>query len=285
MTREEFRSLARGHVVLLDGATGSNLRAAGMPPGACPEQWILEHPESLLVLQKGYTAAGSQILYAPTFTANRRYLDMYGCAGYLAGWNRQLVALSRRAAGASALVAGDMTTLGRRDIPDKELFDVYAEQAGALIAAGVDLFVVETMLGGAESVIALEAIRSLCALPVMCTLSVEADGRTYFGDDGAEVCRMLAELGADAVGVNCSSGPQSVLRLVERVARAVDVPVVAKPNAGLPDIDAAGNARYAMTPAEFARGMQKLIAAGATIVGGCCGTTPEHLAALRKAAG
>lgn len=280
MTREEFQSFARRRRVLLDGATGSNLMAAGMPRGVCTERWILAHPEPLLALQRAYVDAGCQILYAPTFTANAHYLAMHGEDVHMAQLNSQLVALSRQAAGGQAKIAGDMTTLGRRDISDGRLFAVYTGQAAALLDAGVDLFVVETMLGSAETVIALEAIRSLCQLPVICTLTVEADGRTWFGDDGVETCAMLAELGADAVGVNCSCGPAAVVNLVSNLAKAVQVPVVAKPNAGMPEILPDGAAHYPMAPEIFAGEMQAVLSAGATVVGGCCGTTPAHLRAL-----
>lgn len=280
MTREEFQMFTNGHRILLDGATGSNMMAAGMPRGSCTERWILAHPEPLLSLQRAYVDAGCQILYAPTFTANAHYLAMHGEDARMAQLNCQLVALSRQAAGGQAKIAGDMTTLGQRDISDDRLFAVYTGQAAALLDAGVDLFVVETMLGSAETVIALEAIRSLCQLPVICTLTVEADGRTWFGDDGVGTCAMLAELGADAVGVNCSCGPAAMANLVANLAKTVCVPVVAKPNAGMPEILPDGTADYPMTPAAFAAEMQAVLSAGATLVGGCCGTTPAHLRAL-----
>lgn len=285
MTTEEFQAMQRDGCVLLDGATGSNLMAAGMPRGVCAERWILEHPDAILSLQRAYVQAGCQILYAPTFTANAHYLAMHGEAEQIRAINRQLVALSRQAANGRAKVAGDMTTLGRRDLPDTRIFSVYVEQAQALLDAGVDLFVVETMLGSTETVLALEAIHSICRLPVICTLTVEADGRTYYGDDGVETCAMLAQMGAAAVGVNCSCGPAGVVSIVQNLANAVNVPVVAKPNAGMPEILADGVAHYAMTPTEFAAQMQDVLQAGATIVGGCCGTTPAHLQALSERLG
>lgn len=282
MTREEFQTWASGQRILLDGATGSNLMAAGMPRGACPERWTLAHPDVLLSLQRGYVQAGCQILYAPTFTANAHYLAMHGEDGQLWDINRQLVSLSWQAAGNHAKVAGDMTTLGQRELADTRLFAVYVQQAKALVDGGVDLFVVETMLGSTETVLALEAIRSVCDLPVLCTLTVEADGRTWFGDDGVETCAMLAEMGADAVGVNCSCGPEGVVSMVSNLSKAVSVPVVAKPNAGMPEILPDGTTSYSMTPEIFASQMQNVLSAGASMVGGCCGTTPAHLLALSK---
>lgn len=283
MTKEEFRALTR-QPVLLDGATGSNLIAAGMRRGACPEQWMLTHRQAVLELQRGYAAAGSQIIYAPTFTANRHYLAMHHLAEEHDRINQELVALTKSAAG-GALVAGVMTTLGKSlapvgSITDTELFEIYTAQARALCLGGVDLFVVETMLGCAETVIALEAVQGVCKLPVMCSFTVEADGRTYFGDDAVEGAQTLAAMGASAVGVNCSGGAAQILSVVRNMVQAVELPVLAKPNAGMPEILPDGTAHYDMTPARFAAEMAPLLAVGVRLVGGCCGTTPEDIRAL-----
>lgn len=283
MTKQEFSALCAAGPVLLDGATGSNLMASGMPRGVCTEAWILEHPSVLLALQRGYVEAGSQILYAPTFTANAVYLGQHGLADQLEEINRRLVALSRQAAG-QALVAGDMTTLGQPVGPegcDSHLYEVYTRQAKALVAAGVDLMVVETMLGCGETVAALEAISAVCDLPVVCTLTIEADGRTYFGDDAVETGQTLAALGAAAVGINCSCGPSSIAPTIRRLREAVEIPIVAKPNAGMPTIGPDGQTHYDLSPQEFARQMRSLRQTGATLLGGCCGTTPAHIRALR----
>ena len=170
MTREEFAARLAEAPLLMDGATGSNLMNAGMPRGVCAERWILEHPQPLLALQQQYVAAGSQLLIAPTFTANRIYLAQHGLEDQVASLNAALVALSRQAAGGKALVAGDMATLGRADLSYETMLEVYTEQAQALNAAGVDLFVVETLMGHEEAVAALEACRmtaedKACAAP------------------------------------------------------------------------------------------------------------------------
>ena len=193
-----------------------------------------------------------------------------------------------RAVDANVCVAGDMTTLGQpvsADGPmtDAFLFEVYTRQAKALEAAGVDLFAVETMLGCTETAVALEAIRSVSQKPVLCTLTVEADGRTFFGDDAVETAQVLQTLGADAVGVNCSCGPAGLVAVVRRLHQAVHLPIVCKPNAGMPTIGNDGAAHYDLTPAEFARQMLEIRAAGAAILGGCCGTTPAHIRALHEA--
>ena len=194
MTRTEFSAWCKT-VHLLDGATGSMLRRAGMPAGVCSETWILDHPQTLIALQRAYLAAGSEIIYAPTFGA----------------------------------------------------------------------------------------IRSLCETPILCTLSVYSDGKCYFDGSAEEAAELLPGLGADAVGINCSSGPDqmgSVVRMMHRAAG--DTPIAAKPNAGLPTITETGEAVYSMGPEDFVRHMQALKASGAVLLGGCCGTTPEFIAAMRS---
>ncbi len=276
MTREEFRARAR-RGLLLDGANGSNLMAAGMPRGVSTEDWVLEHPDVFQTLQRCFAAAGSELVYAPTFTGNRVYRK-----GPVAELNRRLVAVSRAAVGALP-VAGDVTTVGRPDLPYEEMLDIYGEQIGALCEAGVDAIVIETMMGQQECLAALEVARSCCELPVLCSFSVSADGMLYFGGSVLETARDLEALGADAVGVNCSCGPDQLVSVVRNLRDAVSLPIIAKPNAGMPVIDEkTGQAVYPMGPEAFARSMRALMEAGATVVGGCCGTTPEHIAALRQ---
>lgn len=289
MTREEFRTLVQSRPIILDGATGTNLQKAGMPVGVCPEQWILENPEVLVELQKAYVEAGTDILFAPTFTANRIKLDEYGLAGKLAPMNRELVALSKRAAGGRAYVAGDLTMTGQQLYPlgelmFEELVEVYREQAKVIYEAGADLFVVETMMSLQESRAAVIAIREVCDLPIMVSLTYNEDGRTLYGTDPATAVIVLQSLGADAVGLNCSTGPEAMLEPVAQMAEYATVPVLAKPNAGMPEL-VDGVTVYRTTPEEFAAVGAKLVEAGATILGGCCGTTPAHIAALKAVVG
>lgn len=169
MTREEFQTLVKNRPVILDGATGTNLQKAGMPVGVCPEKWILEHPEVLVKLQKEYVEAGTDILFAPTFTANRIKLEEYGLADDLVKMNQNLVALSKEAASGKALVAGDLTMTGQQlypigDLMFEDLVDVYREQAQVIYEAGADLFVVETMMSLQECRAAVIAIREVCDL-------------------------------------------------------------------------------------------------------------------------
>ena len=287
MTRKDFEELAARGPVILDGGTGSSLRAAGMPVGVSPELWILEHPEVLLKLQRDYVEAGSMILCTPTFSANRLSLKGFGLEAGLAELNARLVSLTCEAAGDRALVAGDLPTLGRPlepvgDMPYSEAYDIYREQMEALVKAGVDLFALETLMGADEAVAALDAAAEF-GLPVWCSFSAEADGSLMFGGNVWETAAMLQELGAAAVGVNCSVGPDQLESVIRSVQAAVDIPVVAKPNAGLPVMDESGQAHYSMGPDKFARHMRVLADAGAGVVGGCCGTTPEYIRRLAEA--
>lgn len=284
MTRNEFAARLAQGPLLLDGATGSNLMKAGMPKGVCAETWILDHPQAILDLQRAYVAAGSQVLLAPTFTAGRMYLSQHGLEGELKALNRRLVALSREAAQGKAWVAGDMTTMGRADVPYETMLEYYHEQAQALAEAGVDLILCETLMGHDEAMAALEGCRMAAAeLPVCCSFSVTADGMLYFGGSVYEAAPQVAEFGADAVGINCSVGPDQLESVVRALRESLTVPVIAKPNAGMPEIDDQGNAHYSMHAADFGRHMAALHRAGASILGGCCGTEPPYIAALKAA--
>ena len=288
MTREAFRELVKNGPVLLDGATGTNLQKAGMPVGVCPEQWILENSEVLIDLQKRYVEAGTDILFAPTFTASRIKLKEYGLEDHLEEMNRKLVALSKEAAkGTNALVAGDLTMTGEQlyplgDLMFEDLVDVYKEQAKIIAEAGADLFVVETMMSLQECRAAVLAIREVCDLPIMVSLTYNEDGRTLYGTDPVTAVVVMQSLGADAVGMNCSTGPEAMLEPIAKMAEYAAIPLLAKPNAGMPElID--GQTVFNVEPEEFAEVGKKLVEEGAAIIGGCCGTTPEHIRALKEA--
>ena len=286
MTREEFSTLSKGHILYLDGATGSNLVKAGMPSGVCPEQWILEHRDVMLKLQKDYVQAGTNILYAPTFTANRIKLAEYHLEKNMSAMIHELVAISREAAASSpghtVLVAGDITMTGEQLKPMgkmelEDLIDIYKEQILSMVDAGVDLLVVETMMSLAETRAALIAAKEVCDLPVIATLTFEADGRTLFGTDAKTAAIVLESLGASAIGANCSTGPAQMESIISDMVTHTRIPVIAKPNAGLPFLDENGNTCYNMEAEEFTEEMEILVNAGATILGGCCGTTPEFI--------
>lgn len=286
MTREEFSTLSKDHILYLDGATGSNLVKAGMPSGVCPEQWILEHKDVMLKLQKDYVQAGTNILYAPTFTANRIKLAEYHLEKNMSAMIHELVAISREAAASSpghtVLVAGDLTMTGEQLKPIgkmelEDLIDIYKEQILSMVDAGVDLLVVETMMSLAETRAALIAAKEVCDLPVIATLTFEADGRTLFGTDAKTAAIVLESLGASAIGANCSTGPAQMESIISDMVTHTRIPVIAKPNAGLPFLDENGNTCYNMEAEEFAEEMEILVNAGAAILGGCCGTTPEFI--------
>ena len=286
MTREKFIDFTKDHIIYLDGATGSNLVKAGMPSGVCPEQWILEHREVMLQLQKEYVQAGTNILYAPTFTANRVKLAEYHLEKNMSSMIHDLVAISKEAAastpGHPVYVAGDITMTGEQLRPMgkmelEDLIAIYKEQILCLVDAGADLLVVETMMSLAETRAALIAAKEVCDLPVIATLTFEADGRTLFGTDAKTAAVVLESLGASAIGANCSTGPAQMEGIISDMVSVTMIPIIAKPNAGLPFLDENGTTCYNMEAEEFTEEMQVLVNAGATILGGCCGTTPEFI--------
>ena len=231
--------------------------------------------------------AGSNILYAPTFSANRIKLQEYGLYEKQEEMIHALVGLSKEASGGKALVAGDLTMTGEQlapmgTLPLEELIEIYKEQIRYMVEAGVDLLVVETMMSLQECRAAVLAIREVCDLPIMVTLTYNEDGRTLFGTPPETAVVVLQSLGVDAIGVNCSTGPMEMVPLVETMAEYSTVPLIAKPNAGLPELEGKKTV-YRMTPEEFAEAGVALVKAGAAIVGGCCGTTKEHIRALADA--
>ncbi len=290
MTKDEFLAMTEKGPVFLDGALGTNMYLAGMPRGVCTETWIMEHPEPLRKLQQAYAASGSQIIYAPTFSANRVLLKNFGLEDRIEEINRTGVRMTREnLAGSPVLVAGDLTTTGRAqstggDLSYEQLLDVYREQVQILVDAGVDLIGIETMISLEETTAALDAALQACDLPVFCTMTVSADGKAMFDGSAAEAVETLQSMGASAVGINCSAGPDQLESVVRSMKAVAEVPVIAKPNAGNPVIDDRGNAVYSMSAQEFADAMGKLMQAGAGVVGGCCGTTPEYIRALREKA-
>lgn len=286
MTRQEFQKLC-ATTVLLDGATGSNLMAAGMPRGVCPELWILEHPDAIHQLQTAYVEAGSQIIYAPTFGGNRINLARYGLEERIRELDLTLMGYAKKAAHGRALVAGDVTTTGQFMEPLGNLtyetaFDTYREQISLLAEGGADLLAVETMIHIGETCAAVDAAHAVCDLPVMCSMTVEADGNIFTGGNIIEAAAQLEAAGADAVGINCSVGPEQMEAIIHNIRKTVSIPVLAKPNAGLPIIAEDGQAVYQMEPEDFARHMMALASQGATLLGGCCGTTPAFIKALAQ---
>lgn len=287
MTREEFSKLCSEGFIFLDGATGSNLIKKGMPSGVCPEKWIIENPNAIIELQKEYFDAGSNIVLAPTFTANRIKLAEYGLVDEIREINHKLVSLSKEAAKGRGFVGADISMTGKQlkpmgDLDFEELIDVYKEQIKYICEEGVDLIVVETMMSLQETRAAVIAAREVCDLPILCTMTFEEDGRTLYGSDPMTCAIVLESLGASAVGANCSSGPDKMAKVIKQMSSVVSIPVIAKPNAGMPALDQDGNTVYSMTDDDFASYAELLVESGASILGGCCGTAPSYIKALKN---
>ena len=284
LTKAQFHEKIAAGFRILDGATGSNLRAAGMPRLCSTEVWVLEHPEVLQDLQQQYTQAGSQILFAPTFQAQPIALKAQGLDRQTEELNARLVALTRAAA-PNCLVAGDITTLAAFcDSWDPNNFDLlvenYRRQIRGLIDGGVDILGAETLLYPQEAEAILTAAELEGAGAAMYSFTMQPDGSLFSGMEAGPVLQELERSGAAAVGFNCVCADSQTSALVSRLRRFVKGPLICKPNAGMPVIRQDGIAHYDMTPADFAAVVADCDAMGAALLGGCCGTTPAHIAAL-----
>ncbi len=282
-SKEAIRRLLRKRILLLDGATGTELQKRGMPGGVCPELWCLEHPDVLADIHQAYRQAGSDIVYTCTFGANRYKLAQYGTQ-QVRETNRELARIARNAVGPGALVAGDIGPTGHfvepfGDLPFEEAVAAFSEQVKGLAEGGVDLFVIETMMDIQEARAALLAVKETCPAFTLVTLTYEAGGRTLNGTDPVSALITLQSLGADAVGCNCSTGPEAMLAFIEAMKPYATVPLAAKPNAGLPRLEGEETC-FDMDAAAFAASGPAFAAAGVNLLGGCCGTTPEHIRAL-----
>ena len=286
LTKEQFHDLIANGLRYLDGATGSNLQKVGMPRGCCTEQWILDHPDALVNLQRQYAEAGSQILYAPTFQAQPIALEKVGLADRTEEINAQLVALTRSVS-KNCLVAGNLTTLATfTDSFDEENFDLlvenYRRQIKGLIDGGADILAAETLMYPLEAEAILTAAELEGAGAAMYTFTMQSDGSLFSGRDAGGILKELEEAGAAAVGFNCVAADMMTPYLVSKLRRSVKGPLICKPNAGVPVIDNDNTVRYPMTPQEFAAIMHQCISNGATLLGGCCGTDPGFIAALKE---
>mgnify|MGYP004550328737 FL=1 len=273
--------------LILDGATGTELQKRGFTGTVSAEEWVLAHPESILDIQRRYVDAGSRVLYAPSFGANRQKLEEHGIFNQTAAYNRRLAALSKQAAAGRALVAGDLSPTGlflspMGETSFRELVDIYTPQAAGLEKAGVDLFVIETMMTLSDARAAVLAVRSVSDKPIFVTFTCDEKGRTVSGTDITAALVIMQGMGVDAFGLNCSAGPQEMLVQLRRLQEYARVPLIAKPNAGMPQI-VDGKAVYSCPPEEFTALVPELLQAGVAIFGGCCGTDAGHIAALKKA--
>ena len=282
MTKEQLTERLQQGPLILDGATGSNLMLAGMPRGVSTELWVLEHRQALIDLQRAYVAAGSQVVYAPTFQANRVSMPEADIPSLIPS----LVAISREAVGGQVLVAGDVSTTGRMaplgPVTYDELVECYMEAITALKRAGVDYIAAETLMTVEEATAILDAANAVTDLPVVVSMTIEADGGLLFGGNIFDACEQLEAMGAAAVGINCAVGPDQLTSIIRTLRERVTVPIIAKPNAGMPEINDQGVAVYSMGPEVFGQHMVALRDAGASLLGGCCGTNPEYIRAMCK---
>ena len=286
ITKEAFLNVCAQGPLLLDGATGSNLMKAGMPRGCCTEEWILSNPEKLVALQRGYVEAGSQILLAPTFQAQPIALERVNLQNQAEAVNAHLAALSK-SVNPDVLIAGDLTTLAAfTDSWDPKNFDLlvenYRRQIKGLIDGGVDLLVAETLMYPLEAEAIFTAAELEQAPCCVFTFTMQPDGSLFSGMDAIPVLKELEDAGAAAVGFNCVAADSMTPGLVSKLRRHIRVPIVCKPNAGIPTIEADQLPHYPMAPDEFARICADCFAMGATVLGGCCGTSPEFIAALKQ---
>ena len=290
MTHKEFREFLAGkEITYLDGGCGSNLLKRGLPQGVCPEYWMCENIDVIRGLMAEYAMAGSDILYAPTFTANRIKLEEYGLRDKLEYINSTLIKMSLDVAAEygeklnrKILVAADISMTGLQlkpmgQLDFEDLIDIYKEQIKVCVEAGCDLIVVETMMSLQETRAAVIAAKEVAnETAIMTTLSFDGD-RTLYGTDATTAAVVLSSLGVDALGANCSTGPKDMVDIITDMAKACDVAIISKPNAGIPSLDENGETVYDNTPENFAEEIRLLIDAGATVIGGCCGTDPDYI--------
>ena len=285
LSKEQFHEKINNGFRFLDGATGSNLQKVGMPRGCCTEEWILANPEALVSLQRAYAQAGSQILMAPTFQAQPIALERVCLDRQAEAINAQLVALSRSAA-PECLIGGNITTLAAYlESWDEANFDRmvenYRRQIRGLIDGGADFLAAETLLYPQDAEAIFTAAELEGAGAATYTFTMQPDGSLFSGTDAGVVLKNLEEAGAAAVGFNCVAADMMTPYLVSKLRRYVRGPLICKPNAGMPTINAQGIAEYSMDPQEFAAIMTDCKKMGAALLGGCCGTDPSFIAAIQ----
>jgi 5-methyltetrahydrofolate--homocysteine methyltransferase len=283
----KVQNLLRKQVIVLDGATGTELQKRGLPSGVCPEIWCLENPDIISDVHASYAKAGAQIVYTCTFGANRFKLKQYGVKQDVYSVNRELSRLAKKACGKKALVAGDIGPTGLFVEPFgplafEEAVDVFKEQVRGLIDGGCDLIVIETMIDIQETRAALLAVKELADIFTIVSMTYEKDGHTLGGTPPESALVTLQSLGADVVGCNCSAGPEQMIDFIAAMRPYATVPLLAKPNAGMPRLEGLKTV-FDMDAKSFAAFGRKLATAGANLLGGCCGTSPAHIQALASA--
>jgi len=284
-----FLSALSNRVLLGDGAMGTELMKGGLAPGACPDEWNLTHPDSVRAVTASYVAAGADFVHTNTLSANRWTLEHYGLAGSLAAINASGVRTAREAAVGKTLVVAEIGPTGRYVAPlgadPRQAFvDVFSEQAEAIAAAGADAILLETFISLDEALAAVEACMRT-GLPIIASMAYSrtaaGDYRTMMGNSVASCAAALTAAGASVISANCSMGPDGYAPLARELCAASRLPVMVQPNAGMPQL-VDGRTVFPMSPADFAAHMSGILAAGVRIIGGCCGTTPDHIRALRN---
>jgi len=290
MTNDLKNRLAGGDILLSDGAMGTLLQAEGLGPGEAPEAWNLARPEILEKIAKAYIQAGSDLVHTNSFGASPLKLAAHGLADQCEEINQAAASIAVRAVVGRGLVSGSIGPCGKLLAPygeadPAEVREGFGIQARALVAGGVDMLTVETMTDLAEAVLAVQAAREAVGEgTVLVSMTFDPTPRGWFtimGNDIPTVARELADAGADVIGSNCGQGTEGMLSVAGELAKATDLPLLIQANAGLPILKD-GKVHYPETPAEMAAVLPELLAAGVKIVGGCCGTTPAHIVALRK---
>lgn len=283
-----LQRLASGEVLIADGATGTMLQEAGIPAGTPGEAWVLEQPEEIMKLHRAYVESGSQLILTTTFGGTRARLKAAGLAVQVTEVNRRAAELARQVAGDDRYVGGDIGPTGEMMVPLGSLTyeaaaELFAEQAQALAAGGVDCIYVETMSDLNEAKAAVEGARQGCDLPVFCTFSFDTHGHTSMGVSPAQAAQAMAELGVPVTGANCGHAPEEVLDFLPQMRQAApDACLIAKPNAGVPRL-VKRQVVYDATPQRMAELARRYVELGARIVGTCCGSSPAHIAAIREA--
>ena len=276
--------IADGRTHVFDGAMGTLLYSRGVFVNVCYDELVLKQPDLIRDIHKEYVRAGAEVIETNTFGANPVKLAHYGLAGETETINQAAASLARDAAGVRASVLGAIGPLGVRIEPFgamavTEARAAFGRQVDGLLAGGVDGFIVETFSDVEEVRAAIEAIRARTTLPIVAQMTVGTDGKTYYGTEPAAFGPLLQAMGADVIGVNCSVGPHGVLEAIEQLAKVVTVPLVAQPNAGLPR-EVADRKMYMASPEYMAEYARRIVEAGARFIGGCCGTTPDHIKAI-----
>ena len=280
--------LASGDVLIADGATGTMLQDAGLPTGTPGEAWILERPEEIMALHRAYVQAGSQLILTSTFGGTRSRLAAAHLEAQVVEINTRAAQLAREVAGDNVYVGGDIGPSGELMPPIGKLtyeaaVGIFAEQAQGLAAGGVDCIYIETMGDLNEARAAVEGAQQACDLPVFCTFSFDTHGRTGMGISPAQAAAAMAAMGIQATGANCGHAPAEVLEFLPQFRKAApDAFLIAKPNAGIPRM-VKRQVVYDATPEMMADLAIRYVELGAQIVGACCGSSPQHIAAIAAA--